>query len=74
MHRSEDNSDFECDLTRFDFAWSKKVLAAAGVAYIANNRYDREMAIAALTPANPKTFYSPGPEGYTNYPRLATTN
>jgi hypothetical protein len=23
-----------------------------------------------LTPANPKTFYSPGAEGYTDYPTM----
>ncbi|TAG78886.1 MAG: alkene reductase [Burkholderiales bacterium] len=97
VHFIEGNTGGARDLTGFDFAWAKKVLTAAGVAYIANNKYDRAMAIEAvesgaadavafgvpfisnpdlperlkldapLTPANPKTFYSPGPEGYTDY-------
>jgi N-ethylmaleimide reductase len=97
VHFIEGNTGGARDLTGFDFAWAKKVLTAAGVAYIANNKYDRAMAIEAvesgaadaiafgvpfisnpdlperlrrdapLTPANPKTFYTPGAEGYTDY-------
>jgi N-ethylmaleimide reductase len=100
VHLIEGNTGGARDLTGFDFAWAKKVLTAAGVAYIANNKYDRAMAIdavesgaadavaygvlfisnpdlperlkrdAPLTPANTKTFYSPGPEGYTDYPAM----
>jgi N-ethylmaleimide reductase len=100
VHFIEGNTGGARDLTGFDFAWAKKVLTAAGVAYIANNKYDRAMAIdavesgaadavaygvpfisnpdlperlkrdAPLTPANPKTFYTPGAEGYTDYPAM----
>jgi N-ethylmaleimide reductase len=48
VHFIEGNTGGARDLTGFDFAWAKKVLAAAGVAYIANNKYDRTMAINAV--------------------------
>ena len=100
VHFIEGNTGGARDLTGFDFAWAKKTLTAAGVTYVANNKYDRAMAIdavahgsadaiafgvlfianpdlperlsrdAALNAANPKTFYSAGPEGYTDYPTL----
>jgi N-ethylmaleimide reductase len=104
VHFIEGNTGGARDLEGFDFAWAKRVLSAAGVAYIANNKYDRAMAIAAieqdaadaiafgvpfianpdlperlrrdapLNVANTKTFYSPGPEGYTDYPFMATSD
>jgi N-ethylmaleimide reductase len=85
-------------LAGFDFAWARKNF---GGAYIANNKYTREMALEAvesgaadavafgvpfianpdlpkrlqlnapLNEANPKTFYSWGEQGYTDYPFLA---
>ncbi len=100
VHFIEGNTGGARDLTGFDFAWAKRTLTAAGVVYVANNKYDRAMAIdaiahgaadviafgvpfianpdlpdrlmrdAPLNPANPKTFYSAGPEGYTDYPTL----
>ena len=100
MHFIEGNTGGARDLTGFDFAWAKKTLTTAGVTYVANNKYDRTMAIDALAhgaadaiafgvpfianpdlpqrllrdvplnAANPKTFYSAGPEGYTDYPVL----
>ena len=100
VHFIEGNTGGARDLTGFDFAWAKKTLTAAGVAYVANNKYDRAMAIdavehgaadavafgvpfisnpdlperllrdAPLNAPNPKTFYSAGPEGYTDYPTL----
>ncbi|MEO7254361.1 MAG: alkene reductase [Casimicrobium sp.] len=100
VHFIEGNTGGARDFKDFDFAWAKKTLSAAGVAYIGNNKYDRAMAIEAvahgavdavafgvpfianpdlperlkrdapLNAANPKTFYSAGPEGYTDYPTL----
>ena len=100
VHFIEGNTGGARNLTGFDFAWAKKTLTAAGVTYVANNKYDRAMAIDAvahgsadaiafgvpfianpdlperllrdspLNAANPKTFYSAGPEGYTDYPTL----
>jgi N-ethylmaleimide reductase len=100
VHFIEGNTGGARDLAGFDFARAKKVLTAAGVAYIANNKYDRAMAIdavesgaadaiafgvpfisnpdlperlrrdAPLTPANTKTFYTPGAGGYTDYPTM----
>jgi N-ethylmaleimide reductase len=100
VHFIEGNTGSARDLTGFDFAAAKKTLTAHGVAYVANNKYDRAMAIdaiasgaadaiafgvpflanpdlperlkrdAPLNAANPKTFYSEGPEGYTDYPTL----
>jgi N-ethylmaleimide reductase len=85
------------DVPGFDFAWARKTFKGA---YIANNGYDRTMAIdavesghadavafgrlyianpdlvqrlkqdAQLNVPNPKTFYTPGPIGYTDYPAL----
>jgi N-ethylmaleimide reductase len=98
VHFIEGNTGGARDLSGFDFTWAKRALSAAGVAYIANNKYERAMAInavesgasdavafgvpfianpdlperlrrdAPLNVANTKTFYSPGPEGYTDYP------
>lgn len=100
VHFIEGNTGGARDLTGFDFSWAKKTLTAAGVTYVANNKYDRAMAMdavahsaadavafgvpfianpdlperlsqhTAMNAANPKTFYSAGPEGYTDYPTL----
>ncbi len=100
VHFIEGNTGGARDLAGFDFRWAKKTLAASGVAYIANNKYDRAIAIdaiengtadaiafgvpfisnpdlserleqnAPLNDANPKTFYSAGSAGYTDYPKL----
>jgi N-ethylmaleimide reductase len=44
---------------------------AFGRAFIANpDLVDRLKMNAALNEANPKTFYTPGPVGYTDYPTL----
>ncbi len=44
---------------------------AFGVPFLANpDLPDRFAKQAELNPPNPKTFYSPGPEGYTDYPYL----
>jgi N-ethylmaleimide reductase len=81
----------------FDFAWARRTFKGT---YIANNGYDRAMAIEAvesgqadavsfgrlflanpdlvqrlkhdapLNAPNPKTFYTPGPVGYIDYPAL----
>lgn len=46
---------------------------AFGVPFIANpDLVERFRDNAALNEANPDTFYSPGPEGYIDYPTLAT--
>ncbi|MGB4347630.1 MAG: alkene reductase [Burkholderiaceae bacterium] len=85
------------DVPGFDFSAARQAFKGT---YIANNGYDREMAIdavktgradavafgrlfianpdlverlkskAALNQANPRTFYSPGPVGYIDYPAL----
>jgi N-ethylmaleimide reductase len=85
------------DVPGFDFAWARKTFKGT---YIANNGYDRAMAIEAvesghadavafgrlyianpdlvqrlkqntpLNAPNPKTFYTPGPAGYIDYPAL----
>jgi N-ethylmaleimide reductase len=98
VHFIEGDTGGERDMTGFNFVEAKKTLADSGVAYIANNKYDRAMANhamandradaiafgvpfianpdlperlrrnAPLNAANPKTFYSAGPEGYTDYP------
>lgn len=45
---------------------------AFGVPFIANPDLPRRFqAGAALNPADPGTFYAPGPKGYTDYPALA---
>jgi N-ethylmaleimide reductase len=102
-HFIEGNTGGERNLDGFDFAQAKRTLTRAGVVYVANNKYDHQMAIdavasgaadavafgvpfianpdlpkrlelnAPLNVANTKTFYSPGPEGYTDYPTLAAT-
>ncbi|MFO0827381.1 MAG: alkene reductase [Phycisphaerales bacterium] len=47
-------------------------LVAYGVPFIANpDLAERFRRGAALTPANPDTFYTPGAVGYTDYPALA---
>jgi N-ethylmaleimide reductase len=98
VHFVEGNTGGERRLDGFDFVAARKSLAAAGVAYIANNKYTRDMALdavasgacdavafgvpyianpdlaerlqinAELNLANTKTFYGPGPVGYTDYP------
>jgi N-ethylmaleimide reductase len=46
---------------------------AFGRTFLANpDLPERLRAGAALTPSNPKTWYSQGPEGYTDYPALQT--
>ena len=86
------------DIPGFDFAWARQTFKGT---YIANNGYDRQMALdavasgqadavafgrlfianpdlvqrlkanAPLSKANSKTFYTPGPEGYIDYPAMA---
>jgi len=48
IHFIEGNTGGARDLTGFDFGWAKKTLAAAGVAYIGNNKYDRALAVDTL--------------------------
>ena len=97
IHFIEGSTGGPRDLTGFDFAWARRTFKGA---YIANNGYDRQMALdavatdqadavafgrlyianpdlvqrlkanASLNTPNPKTFYAPGPEGYTDYPGL----
>ena len=97
IHFIEGSTGGPRDLTGFDFAWARRTFKGA---YIANNGYDRQMALdavdqdqadavafgrlyianpdlvqrlktnAPLNTPNPKTFYAPGPEGYTDYPSL----
>lgn len=97
LHFIEGATGGERNLAGFDFAQARRNF---GGVYIANNKYTREMAIAAvsngsadaiafgvpfisnpdlpqrlqlnapLTLANSKTFYTAGPEGYTDYPAL----
>ena len=85
------------DVPGFDFAWARKTFNGT---YIANNGYDRAMALdavqtgradaiafgrlfianpdlvqrlkqnAPLNTPNPKTFYTQGKVGYTDYPQL----
>ena len=100
VHFIEGNTGGARDFKDFDFARAKQTLSAAGVLYVGNNKYDRTMALDAVThglvdavafgvpfianpdfpdrlkrdaplnAANAKTFYSAGPEGYTDYPTL----
>ncbi len=45
---------------------------AFGTSFLANPDLPARIAAGAgLNPANPATFYTPGPEGYTDYPALA---
>lgn len=97
IHFIEGETGGPRDVQGFDYAWARQAFKGS---YIANNGYDRQMAIdaiasghadavslgrlfisnpdlverfklnAALNAANPKTFYSPGPVGYTDYPTL----
>jgi N-ethylmaleimide reductase len=48
VHFIEGNTGGERNLTGFDFSAARKTLAKNQVAYIANNKYTREMAIEAL--------------------------
>ncbi len=48
VHFIEGNTGASHSLEGFDFAGARKTLAAAGVAYIANNKYTRAMAIDAV--------------------------
>lgn len=44
---------------------------AFGVPFISNPDLPARLARAApLAPANSKTYYGPGPQGYTDYPAL----
>ncbi len=46
---------------------------AFGTAFLANpDLPERIQAGAELNQPNPATFYTPGPEGYTDYPTMAT--
>jgi N-ethylmaleimide reductase len=102
VHFVEGNTGGARLLDGFDFAAARKMLAEQGVGYIANNKYTRDMALAAIeagscdavafgvpyianpdlaerlqanlacNPANPKTFYGPGPVGYTDYPAFTS--
>lgn len=48
IHFIEGNTGGARDLTGFDFVEAKKTLTKAGVAYIANNKYDRTLALHAV--------------------------
>jgi N-ethylmaleimide reductase len=48
VHFIEGNTGGERDMTGFDFVAAKKTLANSGVTYIANNKYDRALAIDAM--------------------------
>jgi len=48
VHFVEGNTGGARDLTGFDFAWAKKVLTDAGVTYVANNKYDRILAMHTI--------------------------
>lgn len=97
IHFIEGSTGGPRDLTGFDFAWARRTFKGT---YIANNGYDRQMALdavasdqadavafgrlyianpdlvqrlqahAPLNAPNPKTFYTPGPGGYVDYPAL----
>ena len=97
IHFIEGETGGSRDVAGFDYAWARKTFKGT---YIANNGYDRQMALdavdsgradavafgrsfianpdlvarlklgAALNAANPSTFYTPGPVGYTDYPAL----
>lgn len=48
---------------------------AFGVPFLANPDLPRRLALdAPLTPANTKTYYGPGPVGYTDYPTLESAD
>ena len=48
-------------------------LVAFGVPFLANpDLVERDRTGAALNAPDPKTFYTPGPKGYTDYPTLAS--
>jgi N-ethylmaleimide reductase len=52
-----------------DLAADRGDLVAFGRPFISNPNLVRKLASGeALTPPNPATFYTPGPEGYTDYP------
>jgi N-ethylmaleimide reductase len=101
LHFIEGNTGSEHHHRGFDFAGARRAFRGA---YIANNRYTRQMAVdavasgaadavafgvpflanpdlperlalaAPLNAANTKTFYGPGPVGYTDYPVMETAD
>lgn len=97
IHFIEGSTGGSRDVPGFDYKWAREAFTGT---YIANNGYDRQMAIdavetgqadavafgrlyvanpdlvqrlktnAPLNAADPNTFYTPGPVGYTDYPSL----
>jgi N-ethylmaleimide reductase len=97
IHFIEGETGGSRDVPGFDYTWARQAFKGT---YIANNGYDRQMAIdaiesghadavafgrlfianpdlverlksnAPLNQPNPRTFYTPGPVGYTDYPTL----
>lgn len=65
------NQDYSKEAGQADLDSGVADAIAWGRLFIANpdlpERFRRD---AALNPPNPKTFYAPGPEGYTDYPAL----
>lgn len=68
------NQDYELDTAQAALDSGIADAIAFGRKYIANpDLVERFRAGAPLNPPNTKTFYTPGPEGYTDYPALETT-
>lgn len=65
------NNKYDRTLALHAIAHGAADAIAFGVPFISNpDLPDRLLRDAPLNPANPKTFYSAGPEGYTDYPAL----
>jgi N-ethylmaleimide reductase len=67
------NQEYTRELADEDLASGLADAVSFGRPYISNpDLTERLRTGAALTPDNYKTWYSPGPEGYTDYPALET--
>jgi N-ethylmaleimide reductase len=67
------NQEYTRELADEDLASGVADAISFGRPYISNpDLVDRLRTGAELTPDNYRTWYSPGPEGYTDYPVLET--
>ena len=66
------NRDYDVPAAEADFARGVADAVSFGRPFIGNpDLVERIRSGAGWAPDNPKTWYSPGAEGYTDYPALA---
>jgi N-ethylmaleimide reductase len=66
------NMGYTADEAEQAIAEGKLDAVAFGTSFLANPDLPERLALQApLNAPNPATFYSPGPEGYTDYPKLS---